>query len=448
MRPGLVWLASMAALPLVGYPVAFARPFRSLPMGCRLALAGGAGCFILSTVMTLAALLGVRWSPALLVVAAFVASAPVGRTIAREDPIDRPVEEPHGPVSIAGALASAAAVAIVTLSVAAGASTSGDFILFWGPKGQAFAAARTLDAAFLKDPFLEYLHASYPPLVPNIFAFSSMVAGRFAWGAATATFPLALAGLAVALPGVLRLGASRAAAHATSAVVVAGLGLIGMETDIAGSGEMPLLFFETLALALLLSPAASRPSTQLLAGLLLGGAAATKVEGLPVVLAASLLFVGLNRGQVQPGRVLLRLLGPTAVAVGVWFAFGAVNDAFLGYRGYGRFLDVHLTGSKTVFSGIARALWLIGYGLPFLAPLILLIARPRPWKPALLPLGSALALAGFLVFTYLHVPDPALWIDWSAARVFSPLVPLLSLAAVARVGGASAAAGPLFRSKT
>lgn len=434
MRPGLTWLVSLAALPLVGFPVAFARPFRSLPVGCRLALAGGAGCFILSAVMTLAALLGVRWSPALLVVASFVVSVAVGRTVAREDPIGRPVEEPHGPVSIAAALSSAAVVAIVTLSVTAGASTSGDFILFWGPKGQAFAAAGTIDAPFLKDPFLEYLHASYPPLVPNIFAFASMVAGRFAWGAATATFPLTLAGLAVALPGVLRLGASRAAAHAMSAVVVAGLGLIGMETDIAGSAEMPLLFFETLALALLVSPAASRPSVQLLAGLLLGGAAATKVEGLPVALAAALLFVALRRGQGRPGAALVRLLAPTAVAVGLWFAFGVLRDAFLGYRGYGRFLDVHLASSKTVLREIARALWLIGYGLPFLIPGILLIVRRRPWSPTLLPLGTALALSGFLVFTYLHVPDPALWIDWSAARVFSPLVPMLSAAAVARGG--------------
>ena len=432
MRPGLAWLVSLAALPLVGYPVAFARPFRSLPVGCRLALAGGAGCFILSTVMTLAALLGVRWSPALLVVASFVVSVAVGRTIAREDPIGRPVEEPHGPISIAGALSSAAAVAIVTLSVAAGASTSGDFILFWGPKAQAFAAARTIDASFLKDPFLEYLHASYPPLVPNIFAFASMVAGRFAWGAATATFPLTLAGLAVALPGILRLGASRPAAHAVSAVVVAGLGLIGMETDVAGSAEMPLLFFETLALALLVSPAASRPSVQLLAGLLLGGAAATKVEGLPVALAASFLFVALRRGEGRPGAALVRLLAPTAVAVGLWFAFGVVKDAFRGYRGYGRFLEVHLAASRTVLGGIARALWLIGYGLPFLVPATLLIVRRRPWRPALLPLATALALTGFLVFTYLHVPDPALWIDWSAARVFAPLVPLLSLAVVAR----------------
>jgi hypothetical protein len=436
MKPGLSWLASMAALPLIGWPVAFARPFRALPTGCRLVLAGGVGGFFLSTVMTVFALLWVPWIPALLVAVAFLVSAGVRTPLSGQAAIEPPAREPHGIVSVAGALVSAAAVAAVTLSVMAGASTSGDLILFWGPKAQAFAAAGTIDAAFLKERFLEYLHPSYPPLITNIFAFASMVAGRFAWGAATATFPLILAGLAVALPGVLRLGASRAAANAIACVVVCGLGLIGMETDIAGSGEMPLLFFETLALALLVSPAASGPPTQLLAGLLLGGAAAAKVEGLPVVLAASVLFLVSRRHTVKPWPALLRLLGPTAIAVGLWFAFGASTGAFRGYRGYGDFFELHFAALGTVLQTITRSLWLVGYGLPFLIPLILLVTRRRPWSPALLPLGTALALAGFLVFTYLHVPEPAHWVDWSAARVFSPLVPLLSLAAVAGDAGA------------
>ena len=49
---------------------------------------------------------------------------------------------------------------------------------------------------------------------------------------------------------------------------------------------------------------------------------------------------------------------------------------------------------------------------------------------AALPLGTAAALAGFLVFTYLHLADdPARWISWSAARVFAPIPVLFTLAA-------------------
>jgi hypothetical protein len=52
---------------------------------------------------------------------------------------------------------------------------------------------------------------------------------------------------------------------------------------------------------------------------------------------------------------------------------------------------------------------------------------------AIIPLGTAGLLAGFLVFTYLHVADdPAQWISWSAARVFAPIPVLFMLAAACR----------------
>ncbi len=52
---------------------------------------------------------------------------------------------------------------------------------------------------------------------------------------------------------------------------------------------------------------------------------------------------------------------------------------------------------------------------------------------AALPLGTAAALAGFLVFTYLHsAAGPAQWIAWSAPRVFAPLPVLFALAAACR----------------
>ncbi len=52
---------------------------------------------------------------------------------------------------------------------------------------------------------------------------------------------------------------------------------------------------------------------------------------------------------------------------------------------------------------------------------------------AALPLGTAAALAAFLVFTYLHsAGEPAQWIAWSAARVFAPIPVLFALAAACR----------------
>jgi hypothetical protein len=51
--------------------------------------------------------------------------------------------------------------------------------------------------------------------------------------------------------------------------------------------------------------------------------------------------------------------------------------------------------------------------------------------PSRIPLGVVAVLVAFFVFTYLHQPDPTLWIAWSAARILSPLIPLFVLATVA-----------------
>ncbi len=431
MRPGLAWLAALGIMPLLGLGVGFARPFAVLPTVCRFVLAGGAGAFVLSTLMTLAALVGLRWNPIALGAASVLASALIGRALSKGRPIATVPAEPMGPAGRVAAAISAGAVAVAALSVLAGASTCGDLILFWGPKGEAFAAVGTIDPAFLGHPWLAYMHPSYPPLVTNLFAFASMLAGHFSWGAATATFPLLLAGLALALPGLLRLLLPRGSAHATAAVVVCGVALLGTEADLAGGADMPLLFFETLAMALLVAPAARDPAIQVLAGLLLGAAVSAKVEGLPFALAAAVLFAAAGTRISGLGRVLLRLLGPAALATAAWFAFGLRTGTFRGYRGYGSFLKLYPSALGEALGAIGHALWLIGYGLPFLVPLLLLALRPRPLRPAWLPVGTAVLLSGFLLFTYLHVPDPGEWIGWSAARVYSPLVPLLALGAAA-----------------
>ena len=127
---------------------------------------------------------------------------------------------------------------------------------------------------------------------------------------------------------------------------------------------------------------------------------------------------------------LARLLGPAVLSLGTWFAFGAKHELFYGYRSYGRFFDVHWEHFSNVLSGLASALWNAGYGLPFLVPLVVLLATRGKTRRALLPLGVAAALAGFFTFTYLHsAADPKVWISWSAARIFSPITVLFALAA-------------------
>lgn len=433
MRSGYLWLASFAVFPLVGAPLLKDPAFRRFGLACRAVLAGAVGIVIASWTMTAFAVAGVRWGPAFLLVSVAIAfglrlALPFSPSPLRGEGRD---EGRLSATTISGLAIATISIVAAFLATFAARSTSLDLLLFWGPKSQQFAAARTIDAEFLSAPFLDYIHVYYPPLVTNVFAFGSMIVGRFPWGAATLTFPLLLAATAVGLQGVLRPYASRPSALSTTALVVSALSLLGIHGAVAGNADPFLLFFETLALAVLLTPFARSSAGQLVAGLLLAGAAAAKVEGLPFLAAAVLLFFVVEPAARRSiGPTLARLAAPGVISLGTWLAFGAVKKLFYGYQSYGRFFDVHWEHFWKVFSGLGSAFWTAGYALPFLVPLVVLLATGVRSRRAILPLGIALLLAGFFTFTYLHsATDPKVWIGWSAARIFSPLTALFALAA-------------------
>ena len=301
-------------------------------------------------------------------------------------------------------------------------------MLFWGPKAQAFAAARTIDPAYLAAPALEYMNRSYPPLVTNLCALATMSAGRLPWLAAGMLFPLLLAALALALPGLLRRAGAGNAGAAASALSVAALAYLGIRFEVGGNGDMPLWLFEALAAASLAGPLGRDGSRPLLSGLLLAGAATSKVEGLPFAAGALALFFVTRRRQLNPRGVLL-LLAPPAVALGSWFWFGASRGLFTGYRGFGRLFDVQMERLPAILSTLGAVLRSAAGGLPFLLPLVFaLIAAPR-LRAAAVPAGTAAALALFFVFTYLHGGlDPKEWILWTAGRILAPVAFLLGIA--------------------
>jgi hypothetical protein len=431
-----MWLASFIAFPIVGFPILKHPIFRGFGLACRIVLAGGVGMVIVSWTMTAFALATARWGPAVLLVSVGVAAVLRLALNAVHDTIPSPRArekgQGEGRATILLPLAITAIAILAALAATAAArSTSPDLLLFWGPKAERFAAARTIDVSFLSAPFLDYLHVYYPPLVTNVFAFGATIAGRFPWGAATLTFPLLLAATAVGLAGVLRTDAPHSAAHSTTALAVSALSLLGIHASVAGNAETFLLFFEAMALAVLLTPIAKSGAGQLLAGLLLAGAAAAKVEGLAFAGAAVFFFLLVEpAARRSVAGTLLRLLGPAALSIGTWLAFGALRRLFYGYQSYGRLFDVHWGHLDEVLSGFAAAFWSAGYALPFAVPLAVLLATRGKARSALIPIGVGVVLAGFFTFTYLHSEtDPRVWIEWSAARVFSPLTALLALAA-------------------
>ena len=439
---GILWLAAYLVLPICGWPLLSHPAFRRLSVAARLVLSGAAGAALLSFAMTVAVLAGLKWRTGVLV----LGSAVLAWLLRRLAGPASPAAAPPG-ADDAGSLGrrlanvvSFAAVAAAFVAAAAGAASSPDLLFFWGPKAQAYAIARTIDPGFLGNAFHRFMHPYYPPLVTNVYAFASMAAGRLPWTAAILTFPALLAALALGLPGTLPRGIGRARAAAVAALAVAAIAYAGIEADIGGNGEMPLLLFETLAMALLLSPEASERPTQLLAGLLLAGAAVTKVEGLPFAVAAAVLAVLARPDPLRgAGRALATLLGPAAAALAVWFAFGASRHLFVGYAESGRFLDLYPARLAAVVKTVLFNLLAAGHGLPWIVPLACLVACLPLARRIIVPLGTAAALGAFFVFTYLHRPeDPSLWISWSAARIFTPIAMLL---AVAAAGPESDAAG-------
>jgi len=426
----LAWLGTLILLPLLGAPLLARGAFGRFAPGARVVLAAGVGAALVSFAMTLFCLAGVPWGLAAIALAAALFAAALSALVRGK--ATAPAQERLGRTGALAVALSGVCVLVALAATDAGAATSVDLFYFWGPKAQQFAIARGVDTAFLAGPFHDYMHAYYPPLVASLDALATIAAGRFSWTCATLTFPLLLGALAVALPGVLRGAASRSAAAAVSALVIAAIAVIGVRANIAGNGDMPLLFFETLAMALLLRPDASDPAVQLLAGLLLAGAASAKVEGLAFALAAAALFLALRGGGLaDSAKAAARLLIPTAVTLGAWFAFGATRRLFTAYSEYGPFFALHPDHWPSVATGIPLALAATGRALPYAVPLICLAAAGRPGRRAILPLGTAAALLAFVVFTYLHLAtDPSQWISYSAARILSPLPMLFALAAV------------------
>ena len=444
MKAGYVWLASFAGLPLAGWPLLVHASYGGLSLPTRIGLAFASGAALLSGWMTALALAGIRWHPAVLLALAVSTAFLLRIPLSSESATARAPRE-EAPASLlekSALLLSALSILALLAAVFASTCTSPDLLSFWGPKAQAFAAAGTIDAAFLREPALLYMHPSYPPLVTNVTAFATQVAGRFAWGAATLTLPMLLAVLALALPGVLRLAAPRRLAWASSALIVAALGYLGHVLIMAGNADPWLWTFETLAMAILIGPAARTRAGQLLAGLLLAGAVTAKVEGLLFALPAVALFLLLRRREIRVGRAAVLLLVPGAVSLGAWFWFEASRQVFHGYEQYGRFLEVHGDRLPLVLSEIGRALWSAGWALPYLLPLAALLAAPAGRRLLWLPVGVSLFLCVFSVFTYLHGgPDPSDWIGWSAGRVFSPIPAFLAIAAACRSGPGTAPTG-------
>jgi len=281
--------------------------------------------------------------------------------------------------------------------------TCADLLYFWGPKAVRFATARGIDVAFLKAPDHLLMHPDYPPLVPLLYAWGTMIAGGFSYWA-----PLLLTAILLGLTALLVPG--------RGGVLMAALLAFGYAQGLAaGAADPILIFFEVAALCAL-----TFLDDPLLASVALAGAAMTKVEGAAFVLVAIVAYAVSRR----PLRALAIAVAP-AVLLGSWIAFARAHGLIDSYaRGATPFV-----WSNETFVSVARQASYHAYYLPWVAVLAPLVFAKR-WKRAALPLLVAAGSIAYVLFFYMHLDaNRDLWIAVSAERVL--LTPLAAFAVAA-----------------
>ena len=448
MTRTLLFLAAHLALPIFGAPAAFHPSVRRLSLPARTAAAFGAGAVLLTLLMTLFSIAGIRWSVAALSLPLLVFSLGASamwakRSFRREDRL-----RPARGVAAAAALAAGLGLAHLGLALATARATSPDFLLFWGVKGARFAAAGGFDSELLRSLFSYHLVPDYPPLVPAVFSWSTLLAGEMPWRFvplssalwALAAVPLVVSLLRRRLPDEQALGI---AAFWTVALAVS-----LVHSGSGGNAEAPLLFFETLAIAALLAEGTEDDSSRFLPALALAGAALTKVEGSAAV---AFVVIGvvvrdlLERRKRVLARALPLALAPAA-ALSVWFAFQALSGLEPGYRPHGSLWVLYPEHLPAIGRAFLRHLQAGTFGLSWILPLGLLLLRGGRLRAALPAFTLAAGLLLFFAFDYLHdASDPSIRIHWTLPRVSQPCLSAAILAAGivtgSRPGSRDASAG-------
>ena len=399
------WVASIVLIAATGLWTWRLGAIRQLDFAGRASVAFVCGTAVTAIVMYAEALANVPWSAAAIALPMLVLALFRGRG---ERTRSR------------GTWVVAALSLPLVYGVLGARMTIGDLFFFWGPKAQHFFHARTIDVEFLKFPHYYLMHPDYPPLVPMVWAASSIFADGFTWWGPLLWTIAALIAATFAFRGFAarEIGDS---ATMFAALMLAIATFAGGRGQFAGGADPLLLMFEIVALSALTFDRAR--SADLIAAIALAGAAFTKVEGAAFV------------GTVVIALLLVRRFKTTTVAIPAiiltvsWILFAHHHGIVDAYGRSGRSFHFEKLGYVLYMSG-----WKLSYGAYWL-----------PWIAAIAPLSFARSLRGraafpllvaagtfaYSILFYLNDPDPLWWIRASVERVMTTTLACLVVASAA-----------------
>ena len=412
----------LAFVVVCGLWMRYFSSVRRLPGSARVAVYAAAGLITLTVEMFLFSVLRIAWSVAPLValplVAAAVSYLPVARK--RIDAVRTNEASPWTLRAIPFIAITALAVVVLGIAIFAGEATSFDLLLFWGPKGVAFANAHAIDVPFLAAPHNSLMHPDYPPLLPFAYAWTMLGKAGLNWWGVIGMTPLFLTLTAATLHGFARY-VNSPSAHSITALFASLYAYLYVVNAVGGNGESALIFFEALALAALTCTRVTADEHAIIASVALAGAVLTKVEGAPfALLTLTSVFVSDWPWRERVRAFLKASIGPILALMG-WIAFSAHHHLLDSYRPMASALT--LRSSRLAIDllvregsfGIGYIPWIVLFGL------VVMGRVRRAWQQ----LFIAAAFFLFLLFVYARNGDRDFHVGWSAMRAL--LTPLLCL---------------------
>lgn len=300
-----------------------------------------------------------------------------------------------------------------------GPSPESDFVTIWGLKAKAFAFAHGIDWRFLENPFNQFAHVDYPPLVSLLFDVQALIAGAWPgqWlGVVHVAFGVALLLVVRAfLEDLIPNKAWRAAA--TFAFVSAAF------SPWLGLAEGPIAAYGTVGLLFLRRRNVARGAVYL------GLAACCKNEGLTLIVAAAIAM--LIAGE---WRRVARLW-PAVVIAAPWVVLRSMHhlQTDLTTSGMGARTMQHLQNLRPMIAAmmrypLGRPLMWIGIAGALAVGIVYVVTRER-----FLTAAIAIQIA-FFIGAYLVTPHDVTWhVRWSWERIVSQLTPAIVFLAMTAI---------------